>query len=38
MPIIYVKFTDTDWQEEIKNIFTEDKRDFNYYIDLEMSR
>ena len=38
MPIIYVKFTNTDWQEEIKNIFIEDKRDFNYYIDLEMSR
>ena len=37
-PIIYVKFTDTDWQKEIKNIFAEDKWDFNYYIDLEISR
>lgn len=34
-PIFYVKFTDADWQKEIKEIFTEDKRDFNYYIDLE---
>ena len=37
IPIIYVKFTNSDWQEEIKNIFTENKRNFNYYIDSEIS-
>lgn len=37
-PIFYVNFTDLDWQKEIKNIFKEDKRDYNYYIDLKISR
>lgn len=35
IPIFYVNFNDFDWQKEIKNIFEEDKRDYNYYIDLE---
>ena len=35
IPIFYVKFNDTDWQKEIKNIFIEDKRDFSYYIKSE---
>lgn len=33
-PIFYVNFTNTDWQKEIKNLFKENKRDYNYYIDL----
>lgn len=32
MPIFYVKFSNIDWQKEIKEIFTEDKRNFNYHI------
>ena len=35
VPIFYVNFTDFDWQKEIEYIFKEDKRDYNYYIDLE---
>lgn len=35
IPIFYVKFNDTDWQKEIKNIFVENKRDFSYYIKSE---
>ena len=31
-PLFYVNFNNTDWQKEIKAIFTEDKRDFNYHI------
>ena len=38
IPIFYVNFKYGDWQEEIKNIFTEDKRNYNYYIDLERTR
>ena len=38
MPIFYVSFNDTDWQKEIKDIFTESKKDFNYYIGLERTR
>ena len=38
IPIFYVKFSNTDWQKEIKGIFTESKKDFNYYIDLERTR
>jgi hypothetical protein len=37
-PIFYVNFTDFDWRKEIENIFKEDKRDYNYYIDLERPR
>lgn len=37
-PIFYVNFTDFDWRKEIENIFKEDKRDYNYYIDLERTR
>ena len=37
-PIFYVHFTNFDWQKEIKDIFKEDKRDYNYYIDLERTR
>ena len=37
-PIFYVNFNDLDWQKEIRNIFKEDKRDYNYYIDLERTR
>jgi hypothetical protein len=37
-PIFYVNFTDSDWRKEIENIFEEDKRDYNYYIDLERPR
>ena len=37
-PIFYVHFTDVDWRKEIKDIFKEDKRDYNYYIDLERTR
>lgn len=35
IPIFYVRFSETDWQKEIKNIFTENKRNFNYYIESE---
>ena len=35
VPIFYVNFTDFDWRKEIENIFKEDKRDYNYYIDFE---
>ena len=35
IPILYVRFSNTDWQKEIEEIFTENKRDFNYYIDSE---
>ncbi len=35
MPIFYVNFSESDWKKEIKEIFTEDKRDFNYYIESE---
>lgn len=38
MPIFYVKFSNTDWQKEIKKIFTESKKNFNYYIDSERTR
>lgn len=38
MPIFYVDFKDGDWQKEINSIFIEDKRDYNYYIDLEKTR
>lgn len=38
MPIFYVNFTDFDWRKEIKDIFRENKRDYNYYIDLERTR
>lgn len=31
-PIFYVNFNNTEWQKEIKSIFTENKRNFNYYI------
>ena len=31
-PIFYVYFNSTEWQKEIKAIFTEDKRNFNYHI------
>ena len=37
IPIFYVAFSNVDWQKEIKEIFVEDKRDFDYYIDLEYS-
>ena len=37
-PIFYVNFNDLDWQKEIKDIFKEGKRDYNYYIDLERTR
>jgi hypothetical protein len=38
MPIFYVNFTDFDWRKEIEDIFREDKRNYNYYIDLERTR
>lgn len=38
IPIFYVNFRDGDWQKEIKHIFTETKRDYDYYIDLERTR
>ena len=31
-PIFYVNFNNVEWQKEIKSIFTENKRDFNYHI------
>lgn len=37
-PIFYVNFKNCDWQKEVKDIFKEDKRDYNYYIDLEKTR
>ena len=37
-PVFYVNFIDLDWQKEIENIFKEDKRDYNYYIDSKISR
>ena len=37
-PIFYVNFSDSDWKKEIGDIFKEDKRDYNYYIDLERTR
>ena len=35
IPIFYVDFNNTEWQKEIKSIFTENKRNFNYHIALE---
>ena len=37
-PIFYVNFTDFDWRKEIEDIFKDDKRNYNYYIDLERPR
>lgn len=31
-PVFYVNFNNIEWQKEIKSIFTENKRDFNYHI------
>ena len=38
MPIFYVNFTDFGWRKEIEDIFREDKRNYNYYIDSERTR
>lgn len=35
IPIFYVDFNNIEWQKEIKSIFTENKRNFNYHIALE---
>ena len=35
IPIFYVDFNNAEWQKEIKSIFTENKRNFNYHIALE---
>ena len=32
IPIFYVNFNNAEWQKEIKSIFTENKRNFNYHI------
>lgn len=38
IPVFYVRFHDEDWKKEIERIFHDDKRDYNYYIDLETTR
>lgn len=35
IPIFYVDFNNAEWQKEIKSIFIENKRNFNYHIALE---